>query len=361
MHHAREKVPLDTTLRCADAIEFETQLRRRVVGQEEAVIKTTETIQTFMAGFNDSDRPVGNILLLGPTGVGKTHLVEAVAEIMFGDIKKMVRIDCSEFQQSHETAKILGAPPGYIGHKESGCQITQEKLDVTHNDNVKLSVLLFDEIEKAHDNFWEMLLGILDKGRLTDSQGKVIDFTHTMIFMTSNLGAKEIVSALEGGIGFASKVDISDTRLKKISGDAAAKKFSPEFMNRLDQVITFQHLNEEALRNILEIELGHIQKRILSSSTMTKFAFICSDSAKTFLLEKGTNNTYGARYLKRTLEKHIVIPISNFVLTAQLELGDLVEVTMLNGHLVFNKIPAALVAENGNDEWKDFRRAIDDE
>lgn len=356
----RERIPLDPSLRCSDAVEFEAELRRRVVGQEEAVIKTTEILQKFMAGLNDSERPVGNILLLGPTGTGKTRLVESVCEVMFGDPKAMIKIDCGEFKQSHETAKILGAPPGYLGHKESGTRITQEKLDKTHNDNVKLSVLLFDEIEKAHVDFWELLLGILDKGHLTDSKGADIDLTRTIIFMTSNLGAREVISALEGGIGFVSGTDVSDGRLKKISEDAAAKKFSPEFMNRLDQVITFQHLNDDAFRSILEIEALHIQKRILSSPQLAKFAFTCSNAVKEFLLKQGTSTKYGARNLKRTLERLIVTPMSNFMLTSQVELGDLVEINLRGTELVFCKVPAALIAESGNDEWKDFKKAIDE-
>ncbi len=360
MSHAPEKVQLDTSIRCSDSVEFEDQLRHRVVGQEEAVVKTTETVQNFMAGLNDVERPVGNLLLLGPTGTGKTHLCEAVADIMFGDPKSFIRIDCAEFQQSHETAKILGSPPGYVGHKEGGGQITQEKLDKTHNKEVKLSILLFDEIEKAHENFWELLLGILDKGRMTDSTGKEIDFTHTLIFMTSNLGAREVMSALEGGIGFSPDTHITGGRIQKISETAAAKRFSPEFMNRLDQVITFQYLTDEAMREILKIETGLIQKRILSSPNMAKFAFTCSDEVNNYLLKEGTSQKYGARYLKRTLEKLIVTPISNFLLTAQVELGDLIEIGLVDKHLSFYKVPAALIAEADNDGWKDFRKAVDE-
>jgi ATP-dependent Clp protease ATP-binding subunit ClpB len=358
--YKKERIPLDPSLRCSDAEEFETELRRRVVGQEEAVIKTTEIVQKFMAGLNDDTRPVGNVLLLGPTGVGKTRLVEAVCEVMFGDIKGMIRIDCAEYKQSHDTAKIVGAPPGYIGHSDTVGPITQKRLDRTHTETTKLSVILFDEIEKAHENFWELLLGVLDKARLTDSHGGVIDFTHTLIFMTSNLGAREVVSAVEGGIGFFTNQDVSGDRLKNISEKAASKKFTPEFMNRLDQVITFQHLTNQALRVILEIESNEIQKRVLSSSHLAKFVFSCSDGAKEFLLKEGTSDIYGARYLKRTLEKFVVTPLSNFILTSQVELGDLVEITLVDKQLKFHKIPAEIIAESSNDEWKDFKKAIDE-
>lgn len=354
-----ERLPLDPSLRCADAVEFESELRRRVVGQEEAVVKTTEAIQKFMAGLNDSERPVANILLLGPTGTGKTRLVESVCEVLFGDPKGMVRIDCAEFKNSHETAKILGAPPGYIGHSDTKVQITQEKLDKTHNEEIKLSVLLLDEIEKAHDSFWELLLGIFDKGHLTDNKGGVVDFTNTLIFMTSNLGARESVNALEGGVGFVTNY-VTDERLKSISVEAASKHFSPEFMNRIDHVITFQHLGHESLRQILDIETGNIQKRILSSKQMAKFVFNCSEPVKEFLIKEGTSRRYGARYLKRTLEKYLVNSIANFMLTLQVELGDLVEVTLVDGKMTFHRVPAEIIAESGNDEWKDFRKASDD-
>ena len=345
-----EHIPLDPSLRCSDAMEFETELRKRVIGQEEAITKTTETLQRFMAGLNDPTHPVGNILLLGPTGTGKTRLVEAVCEIMFGTPKGMIRIDCAEFQQSHETAKILGAPPGYVGHSDSTSQITQKKLDRTHTEATKLSVMLFDEIEKAHQNFWELLLGILDKARLTDNRGEVVNFSNTLMFMTSNLGAREVVKALDGGIGFIDAGAVSDDRVRKISGDAAAKKFSPEFMNRLDQIITFQHLTPPALSSILEIESGLIQKRILDSERTPKFVFSFSDPVKAHLIREGTSTKYGARYLKRTLDKLVVDPLSTFVLTNQVSLGDLVEVDLVGEKLTFHKVPAGVIAESEDDD-----------
>lgn len=355
-----ERIPLDPFLRCEDAVEFEEELRRRIVGQEEGISKTTEVIQKYMAGFNDPTRPVGTILLLGPTGTGKTRLVEATCHALFGDPKGMVKVDCAEFQHSHDVYKITGAPPGYVGHKEDGSQITQDKLNKTWNEKVKLSVLLFDEIEKAHESFWDLLLGILDKGRLTDNVGKAIDLTRTIIFMTSNVGAREVIDELDGDIGFSSDITIvTADRMKVISEKAASKKFKPEFMNRLDQIITFQYLTEDSLRSILDIELRYIQERILKSSQIPRFAFSCTDEVKNYLLSVGTNSKYGARYLKRTLEKHLVMPLSNLTLTGQIGFGDLIEVDYTN-RLTFHKVPLRLVEENEDEQWKDYRKASDE-
>lgn len=357
--YQQEKILLNPHLRCPDAVEFAGELSKRVIGQEEAVEKTTDVVQQFMAGLNDPNKPVGSVLLLGPTGTGKTRLVEAVCEVLFSNPKGMVRIDCAEFQHSHEIAKIIGAPPGYVGHSESRTQISQERLDRTHNEEVKLSVLLLDEIEKAHEDFWELLLGILDKARLTDSRGNVIDLTHTLIFMTSNLGAREVALATDGGIGFTT-APYTTSEIRRISANAASKKFSPEFINRLDHIISFRHLTDQALSDILEIEKNKIQKRLLDSKQAAKFVFILSDEVKEYILKEGTSDKYGARYLQRTLAKLIVTPLCNLILTSQVELGDLVEVSLVEDRLIFYRIPAKMISESDNDKWKDFKKAVDE-
>src|SRR5207247_8023784 len=194
---------LDPTRRSSDAGDFETGLRRKIVGQDAAVEKVVEIYQMFLAGLNPPGRPVGNLLFLGPTGSGKTRVVEAAAEILFGDSRAAINIDCAEFQHSHEIAKLIGSPPGYLGHRETPPLLTQEAIDQYHTDKIKLTFLLFDEIEKANDALWQLLLGILDKATLTLGDNRRVDLSKTIVFMTSNLGAFEMSEFISGGIGFA--------------------------------------------------------------------------------------------------------------------------------------------------------------
>ena len=194
---------LDPSRRSNDARDFDAALRRKIVGQDQAIEKVAEIYQMFLAGLNAPGRPVGNLLFLGPTGSGKTRVVEAVAESLFGDAKACIKIDCAEFQHSHEIAKLIGSPPGYLGHRETHPVITQEALAEYHTDKLKLTLLLFDEIEKASDALWQLLLGVLDKATLTLGDNRRVDLSQTMIFMTSNLGSSEISELMTGGMGFA--------------------------------------------------------------------------------------------------------------------------------------------------------------
>src|SRR5437899_1629724 len=235
---------LDPTLRSTDAQNFELALRRKIVGQDSAIEKVAEIYQMFLAGLNAPSRPVGNFLFLGPTGSGKTRVVEAMAESLFGDPRAVVKIDCAEFQHSHEIAKLIGSPPGYLGHRETHPLLTQEALNQHHTDRLKLSLLLFDEIEKASDALWQLLLGILDKGTLTLGDNRRVDLSQCIIIMTSNLGAGEMTGLVDGGMGFATHVTEVDSKLdEKISRtaiDAARRKFTPEVMNRIDKVVGFK-------------------------------------------------------------------------------------------------------------------------
>ncbi len=333
---------LDPTRRSNDAREFESALRRRIVGQDQAVEKVVEIYQMFLAGLNPPGRPVGNLLFLGPTGSGKTRVVEAMAEALFGDARACIKIDCAEFQHSHEIAKLIGSPPGYLGHRETHPLLTQEALNQWHTETLKLSILLFDEIEKASDSLWQLLLGILDKATLTLGDNRRVDLSQCIIIMTSNVGAGEMTNMVEGGLGFASKaiqVDGAfDDKISRTAVDAARRKFSPEFMNRIDKSVVFRTLRAEHLQQILEIELGMVQQRILMASSANQFVFSCTPKVKSFLLHEGTDPKYGARHLKRAIERHIVFQLANLVATGQVRLGDFIRIDMTpEGKLMFVK------------------------
>ncbi|HEX8851848.1 MAG TPA: AAA family ATPase, partial [Pyrinomonadaceae bacterium] len=325
-------VILDPDQKSPRAQEFEEKLGTRIVGQERSVRRMSGLYQIFLAGMNPPNRPVGTMLFLGPTGSGKTRVVEAAAEVLFGDPNAVIKIDCAEFQHSHEIAKLIGSPPGYLGHRETSPMLTQENLDRYHTEDIKLSLVLFDEIEKASDSLWQLLLGILDKATLTLGDNRRVDFSKTMLVMTSNLGAREMSELISGGIGFApvqgsknpndSEVD---QKIYRTAVEAARRKFSPEFMNRIDKVVVFRSLKEHHLRQILDLELAAVQERIMRSAG-TKFVFQCSDEAKELLLKEGIDFKYGARHLKRAIERFLVYPLSNLVATEQVGLGDLVHV-----------------------------------
>jgi ATP-dependent Clp protease ATP-binding subunit ClpA len=333
---------LDPTRRSNDAREFESTLRRKIVGQDAAVEKVVEIYQMFLAGLNPPGRPVGNLLFLGPTGSGKTRVVEAMSEALFGDTRACIKIDCAEFQHSHEIAKLIGSPPGYLGHRETHPLLTQEALNQWHTDKLKLSILLFDEIEKASDSLWQLLLGILDKATLTLGDNRRVDLSQCIIVMTSNLGASEMGNLVDGGLGFAQKPKLVDStlddKIDRTAIDAARRKFSPEFMNRIDKSVVFKTLRPENLEQILEIELGMVQQRILAAAAANQFVFNCTAKVKSYLLHEGTDPKYGARHLKRAIERHLVFPLANLVATGQVKLGDFLRVDLdAEGSLMFVK------------------------
>ena len=333
---------LDPTRRSNEASEFETALRRKIVGQDAAVDKVAEIYQMFLAGLNPPGRPVGNLLFLGPTGSGKTRVVEAVAESLFGDTHACIKIDCAEFQHSHEIAKLIGSPPGYLGHRETHPLLTQEALNQWHTEKLKLSILLFDEIEKASDALWQLLLGILDKATLTLGDNRRVDLSQCVIVMTSNLGASEMNEMINGSMGFAqtpAQMDAKlDQKIDRTAVEAARRKFSPEFMNRIDKVVVFKMLRREHLEQILEIELGMVQQRILQATGNNQFVFSCTPAVKQFLLREGTDLRYGARHLKRAIERNIVFPLANLVATGQVKLGDFIRIDSdAKGKLTFVK------------------------
>jgi ATP-dependent Clp protease ATP-binding subunit ClpB len=344
----RLNIPLDPGLTGKDATQLESGLRRLIVGQDEAIEQVVNIYQMHLTGMNAPGRPIGNFLFLGPTGSGKTRIVEATAETLLKNPRAVIKIDCAEFQHSHEIAKLIGSPPGYLGHRETHPLLSQEVLNQYHTDTVKLSFVLFDEIEKASDALWNLLLGILDKATLTLGDNRKVDFSRAMIFMTSNLGATEMSQIMAPRMGFtaleaqeriaAGSVDEKLTgKIARSGVEAARRKFTPEFMNRLDKIVTFQPLGSEQLKKILDIELNLVQQRIFNANADRAFVFTLSDQSKDFLLTEGTDMKYGARHLKRAIERLLVQPMSNLIATDQVRGGDWVRVDydQLNRKLLF--------------------------
>lgn len=334
---------LDTTTMGREANALAEDLRQRVLGQDEAVLQIAECYQMFVSGLRPVNRPVGSFLFLGPTGSGKTRIVEATAESLLGSAQAVVKIDCAEFQHSHEIAKLIGSPPGYLGHRETHPALTQEAINRYQTESVKLSLILFDEIEKASDSLWNLLLGILDKATLTLGDNRKVDFSSAMIFMTSNLGAAEMNAIMKPKLGFRASATIPDEkaeeRVRKSAKEAARRNFSPEFFNRLDKIVVFKPLGEDDLRNILALELRLIEERVSRVMGQTSPIFITTETARDHLLREGIDQRYGARHLKRALDRLLLQPMSNLLATKQIQSGDSVIVDYADeqGGLVFLK------------------------
>jgi len=330
---------LNPSLTGNDAQKLNSDLRKRIVGQEEAVEQIVNIYQMFLSGMTSPGRPIGNFLFLGPTGTGKTRMVEATAESLVGDARAVIKIDCAEFQHSHEIAKLIGSPPGYLGHRETHPLLSQEVLNQFHSEKLKVSFVLFDEIEKASDALWNLLLGILDKATLTLGDNRRVDFSRAMIFMTSNLGATEMGSILRPNLGFATseierkraegQVDEGlNDKIARAGVEAARRKFTPEFMNRIDKAVVFRTLGADELHRILNIELNLLQQRIFNSASTTPFVFNVMPAAKDYLLREGTDLKYGARHLKRAIDRGLVHPMSNLIASDQIRGGDLIQVDL---------------------------------
>jgi len=336
-------VTLDPARTGRDADSLISHLRRLVVGQDEAIEQIVNVYQTHLAGMNPVGRPVGSFLFLGPTGSGKTRVVEATAEALVRNPRAVIKIDCGEFQHSHEIAKLIGSPPGYLGHRETHALLSQEALNEYHTETMKLSFVLFDEVEKASDALWNLLLGILDKATLTLGDNRRVDFSSCLVFMTGNLGAKEMSALMNPRLGFGAAAraqaiadgsengDALDGKLKRTVVEAARRKFTPEFMNRLDRIVTFRPLGREELKKIVDIELSLVQQRILGSRADRAFIFKVSDNGKKHLLEEGTDTRYGARHLKRAIERLVVQPMSNLIATEQIRGGDSISIDYEDG------------------------------
>jgi len=347
---AQLNTALDPSKTGREAEALEQSLRRSIVGQDEAIQQIVNIYQMHLTGMSAPGRPIGNFLFLGPTGSGKTRIVEATAEALVKNPRAVIKIDCAEFQHSHEIAKLIGSPPGYLGHRETHPLLSQEVLNQYHTDTTKVSFVLFDEIEKASDALWNLLLGILDKGTLTLGDNRKVDFSRAMIFMTSNLGAAEMSSLMSPKLGFNCVPQSSNdgdcrndeklnAKVARTGVDAARRKFTPEFINRLDKIVVFRPLGESELRKILEIELNMVQQRIFNASPDRAFIFHVTESGKMFLLREGIDMKYGARHLKRAIERLLVQPLSNLIATDQIRTGDWIRIDFSadSGQLIFLK------------------------
>ncbi len=325
---------LDPKRRGTEAERLNKRLEQLVVGQEEAIAEIVDVYQLYLTGMNAPGRPIGNFLFLGPTGCGKTRLVEATAECLLNNPKAVIKIDCAEFQHGHEIAKLIGSPPGYLGHRETHALLSQEAIDRFHTERMKISFVLFDEIEKASDTLWNLLLGILDKGVLTLGDNRTVDFSRAMVFMTGNIGASEISDLLRPRLGFGAAVRPQDGvvsaetsgRMDRSAKEAARRKFTPEFVNRLDKIVVFKPLGTNELRQIVELELGQVQQRIWNQAADRSFEFIVTEAGKDFLLEEGTDVRYGARHLKRAIDRLLVQPLASLIASKQVRGGDVLSI-----------------------------------
>ena len=294
-----------------------TGLQERIMGQAQAIDEIVPYVRMFQAGLAPEGRPAGVFLLLGPTGTGKTRTVEALAEVLHGSSKNLLKVDCAEFQMEHEVAKLIGAPPGYLGHRETHPLLTQAKLASVATERCGVSIVLFDEIEKAAQTMTRLLLGILDKGTLRLGDNNTVSFEKTLIFLTSNIGARRMMKQLTPSFGFGSSMDpeaaAQPAKLHQIASNAARRQFSPEFMNRIDEVITYKPLDTPALKAILDQQLQDLQTHVLRRLGARGFKIVVQNKAKSFLLKEGTSLQYGAREIKRTVHRHLAQPIAEMV------------------------------------------------
>ncbi len=306
-------------------------LSSKVVGQPNVINVIVPYIEMFQAGLAPENRPVGVFLLLGPTGTGKTRTVEALAETLHGSSRNVLKIDCGEFQMEHEVAKLIGAPPGYLGHRETQPMLSQQRLTAVTSDNCGLSLVLFDEIEKAAPSLTRLLLGVLDRGVLRLGDNSSVNFEKSLVFLTSNLGAKEMMREINPDFGFQSAT-VTGTRedlghkLQGIALAAVRRKFSPEFINRIDHVITYRPLDAESFAAITDHEIDNLQKHVNSRLGSRCFNIEVPFAARQWLIEKGTSPEYGARELKRAIHKHLTQPLATLVAKNQIEPGARVRV-----------------------------------
>ena len=324
-------------------LKLEETLHKRVIGQDSAVVSISKAIRRARVGLKSPNRPVGSFIFSGPTGVGKTELAKALSEAIFGSEDNMVRVDMSEFMEKHSTSKLIGSPPGYVGYDEGG--------NLTETIRKKpYSVILFDEIEKAHPDVFNIMLQILDDGRLTDSRGRVVNFKNTIIIMTSNVGASRIENVSK--LGFAVSDDVEQDRYEKLKDtvmEEMKKAFRPEFLNRVDDIIVFAHLNKDEVRKIADIMLNDLIKRIKEQDLTMEV----TDEVKDYLAKDGYSENYGARPLRRLIQKKIEDPIAEEILTGEYKHGDTIRLKLDNDRIVFERITPEQKAENNQENQQE--------
>jgi ATP-dependent Clp protease ATP-binding subunit ClpC len=308
-------------------VHMEDSLHKRIIGQEDAVDAISQAIRRGRAGLKAPERPIGSFIFAGPTGVGKTEVARRLAEFMFGSIDTMIRLDMSEYMEKHTVSRLIGSPPGYVGYEEGG-QLTEAVRRKPY------SVVLFDEIEKAHPDVFNSLLQILEDGRLTDAKGRTVDFKNTVVIMTTNLGS-QLITEGAAPIGFAAKADLEATyeKIKSKVMDEIKKEFRPEFLNRVDEIIVFHPLTEEQLKKIVELLLSDLEKQVEAKGMKLSV----NDEAKTYLLKEGYDPKFGARPLRRAIQRLIENPLSNEMLKGIFKEGDTIQASMKEGKLVFEK------------------------
>jgi len=319
-------------------LDLTKELKKRIIGQDHVLEQITSTFYKWEVGMTAPSTPAGTFLLLGPTGTGKTRSVEALAEVLLGNEKNFIKIDCAEFAHSHEIAKLLGSPPGYLGHRETQPALTNETLARHYSDRYKCSILLFDEIEKASDALWNLLLGILDKATLTLGDNRKVDFSNTFIFMTSNLGAREMQAELSQAYGYSTHhylLTPNQKKLDDIALQAAKKRFQPEFLNRIDEKLVYHTLTKESLSKILDQLLVALQERVHTSRGAHTFLLEVTQEVRDLLLEQGVSHAYGARELKRSIELNLTTKLTHQIREGKFKDALVVRVTVDQGKCVF--------------------------
>ena len=343
---------LDAKRRSHASKVLEEEMMARVVGQDRAVRKIATTYDVIRSGLTPASRPIASWLFLGPTGVGKTKVCEALADSLFEDPTKFLKINCGEYQHSHEVAKLIGAPPGYTGYGDMSPVLSQQALEQYRTPETNFTLVLFDEIEKGHPALWDLLLGILDKGELTLGKGDRVDFTRTIIVMTSNIGARDMNNLVTAGLGFAPKASDTmsraemDQKIYRTAIEAARKRFSPEFMNRIDRAIVFRSLTREHVLTIVDMELAAVTRK--AGETDVPFTIMADPDARNFLLEEGYDARYGARELKRAIHRFVTEPLASLVACGDVLPNDSIVLTVEDGELALNRVvinPAYVVEE----------------